>query len=295
MSKIAFLGLGQMGTPMASRLIEAGHDLTVWNRTREKTEPLVALGAAVASSPAEAVGGVEVAITMVSNPQALMQVLFGPDGVASGLREGQVLVDMSTVGPDVVGGIRGRIPSGVNVVDAPVRGSVPEATEGTLMILVGATDEAFEQVRDILPTLGKVWRIGGPGAGAAMKLVVNSTLGAAIGALGEALSLGDALGLARTTILDVLSNSPIGDTVRLKRGNIESGSYPSEFKLSLALKDLRLVEEAASGAGHTLRLAPAARAWLEEAEDSGAGDLDYSAVVATIMGDGGSGRSHAGL
>jgi len=117
-----------------------------------------------------------------------------------------------------------------------------------------------------------------------VKLVVNLTLGAAIVALGEALALGESLGLEPGALLDVLADSPIGPAVRAKRANVEAGRYPPNFKLGLAAKDLRLVMDAADAAGQDLRLARAARVWLDEAARRGASDLDYSAVVATILG-----------
>jgi 3-hydroxyisobutyrate dehydrogenase-like beta-hydroxyacid dehydrogenase len=202
MATLAFVGLGLMGTPMASRLLEAGHDLTVWNRTAERTRPLADRGASVAATPAEAAAGVDAAITMVANPEALTQVVFGPDGLASGLGPGQLLIDMSTVGPDAVRSVAARLPHGVGMVDAPVRGSVPEATAGRLAIYVGADQRYFERVAPILAPLGHLYHVGGPGAGAATKVVVNSTLGAAIAAFGEALALGEVLGLDRPVLLD---------------------------------------------------------------------------------------------
>ncbi len=282
MTRIAFLGLGMMGTPMATRLLQAGHDLTVWDRTHEKTKALVDRGAVAATSPAEAAVGVDVAITMLANPQVLEVVFEG--GLARALRPGQVLMDMSTVGPDEIRSVRERVPEGVIVVDSPVRGSVPEATAGKLDIFVGATDEGVERVREILESLGTVHHVGGPGAGAAAKMVTNAALGAAIAAVGEALSLGEIFGLGRSVVLDVLADSPLGPTARAKRANIESDTYPPSFKLSLALKDMRLVTEAAIGAGRNLKLANASRAWLEEAAEAGAGDLDFSSVVGTILG-----------
>jgi 3-hydroxyisobutyrate dehydrogenase-like beta-hydroxyacid dehydrogenase len=282
-TKIAFLGLGMMGAPMATRLLEAGHDLTVWDRTDEKTRALVDRGAVAATSPAEAAAEVDVAITMLANPEVLERVVF-EGGLALALRPGQVLMDMSTVGPDEIGSVRARVPAGVIVVDSPVRGSVPEASGGKLDIFVGATDEGFERVREILESLGTVHRVGGPGAGAAAKMVTNAALGAAIAAVGEALSLGEIFGLDRSVVLDVLADSPVGPTARAKRANIESDSYPPSFKLSLALKDMWLVTEAAIAAGRDLKLAEASRAWLDEAAEAGAGDLDFSAVVATILG-----------
>jgi 3-hydroxyisobutyrate dehydrogenase len=284
MSRIAFLGLGHMGTPMATRLLNAGHDVTVWDRTVQRTAPLADAGASVAATPAGATAGVEFAITMLATPEALADVLFRPDGLASALSSGQTLIDMSTVGPDAFQSAAGRLPSGVAAVDAPVRGSVPEATDGHLHIYVGADDEEFERVRPVLEILGDVHHVGAAGAGAAMKLVVNTTLTWSIVALGEALALGDALGLDQALVLDALEDSPIGDTVRAKRANVESGSYPPSFKLALAAKDMHLAVAAADRAGAALKGAETVRRWLDEAADQGSADLDFSAVVATILG-----------
>jgi 3-hydroxyisobutyrate dehydrogenase-like beta-hydroxyacid dehydrogenase len=283
MAKLAFLGLGQMGTPMATRLLEAGHDLTVWDRTSAKTRSLVDRGASAAASPAEAVASVDAAITMLATPQALEQVVLASDGLAGALGQGQWLIDMSTVGPAAIHTVARGLPSGVTLVDAPVRGSVPEATAGRLTIYVGATEAGFEHVQPLLAPLGTPHHVGGPGTGAATKMVVNLTLGVAITALGEALALGDTLGLDRAILLDTLADSPIGPTVRAKRANIESGSYPPSFKLRLALKDLGLITETPARRGRELTLAAASRRWLEQADQAGAGDLDYSAVVATIL------------
>lgn len=277
MAKLAFLGLGLMGTPMATRLLEAGHDVTVWNRTAARTAALVDLGAWAADTPAAAVAGADVVFTMLANPAALDQVLGGE--LLDALRPGQVLVDMSTVGPAEIRSLARRLPNQVTLVDSPVRGSVPEATAGRLIIYVGATETDFEKVRPLLTVLGTPHHVGGPGAGAETKVVVNLTLGVAMAALGEALALGDTFGLDRTTLLDILAESPIGPTVRAKRANIESGTYPPNFKLSLALKDLYLVTESADQA---LPIAEATLGWLEQATHDSATDPDFSAVVETI-------------
>jgi 3-hydroxyisobutyrate dehydrogenase-like beta-hydroxyacid dehydrogenase len=284
MAKIGFLGIGEMGTPMVSRLLQAGHDVVVWNRTVERTAPLAKQGAAVAASPAEAAVGRDFVITMLATPEALEQVLFGTAGLAPALSPGQILIDMSTVGPDEVRSAAARLPEGASLVDAPVRGSVPQATSGRLDIFVGATDETYERVRPILEHLGSVRHTGGPGSGAAMKLVANLALGAAIVTLGEALSLGDSLELRRDILLEVLADSPIGPIVKAKRANVESGQFAPSFKLRHAAKDLRLVTETAAARGRDLKQARANRAWLDEAAEHGAADLDFSAVVATISG-----------
>jgi 3-hydroxyisobutyrate dehydrogenase-like beta-hydroxyacid dehydrogenase len=284
MAKIAFLGLGQMGSAMAARLLQAGHDVTVWNRTREKAKPIVEKGAVAASSPAEAATGAEIVITMVATPQALEEVVFADDGLGAALQPGQIFIDMSTVGPATIGDVAAKLPSGVSFLDAPVRGSVPQATGGTLAVFVGADDDVFERVRPILETFGTVRHVGGVGSGAALKLVVNLTLGLAIVALGEALVLGRSFALDPGMLLDVLEESPIGPTVKSKRPNIEAGHYPPNFKLVLSEKDIKLVDDAAAASDLDLRTARAAHTWFEEAAPLYP-DLDYSAVVATILGE----------
>jgi 3-hydroxyisobutyrate dehydrogenase-like beta-hydroxyacid dehydrogenase len=285
MANIAFLGLGQMGAPMARRLLQAGHQLTVWNRTADHAKPLVAEGAAGAGSPAQAGAEAEFAITMLATPDALQEVVLGENGLAKALGAGQMYIDMSTVGPDTVRSIAGKLPKGVAVVDAPVRGSVSAATEGRLEIFVGASDKDFDRVRPILESLGSVVRVGSLGAGASMKLVANLALGVAITAVGESLSLAKALGLDRSQVLKMLEGSPLGPMVRAKRADIESGHYPPAFKLRHAAKDLRLVVEAAAAANRDVKVSAASRAWLDSAANSGAADLDFSAVVATMVGD----------
>jgi 3-hydroxyisobutyrate dehydrogenase len=284
MSKIAFLGLGNMGTPMATRLISAGHDVTVWNRTAGRTEQLTDAGASVARTPADAAAGVDFAITMLATPEALDDVLFGTDGLARALVPGQTLIDMSTVGPDAFRSAAAQLPSGVTAIDAPVRGSIPEATAGGLHVYVGAGDEEFERALPVLEVFGDVRHVGAGGSGAAMKLVVNTTLTASIVVLGEALALGRTLGLDQGSVLDVLADSPVGPTLRAKRANVDAGHYPPNFKLSLAAKDMRLAVDAADHAGVDLQTAKTVRRWLDEAGEQGAADLDFSAVVATILG-----------
>jgi 3-hydroxyisobutyrate dehydrogenase-like beta-hydroxyacid dehydrogenase len=285
-AKLAFCGLGRMGEPMAGRLLDGGHDLVVWNRTPERADGLVERGARRAESPAEAAAGVEAVFTMLSTPEALEAVVVddGPASLREGLAPGTTLIDMSTVGPDSVRAVADRLPEGVGMIDAPVLGSVPQATDGTLTVFVGGPEDAFDRWRPVLEELGRPRHLGPLGAGASMKLVANSCLGALMTALGEALALADALGLDQAAVLDVLSESPIGATTRSKRSHVESGEYPPNFTLELAAKDLRLVTEAAERLGVEARVAAAARAHFEAAHGTGLGDLDYSAVIAHVRG-----------
>ncbi|MDQ6798644.1 MAG: NAD(P)-dependent oxidoreductase [Actinomycetota bacterium] len=298
MATLAFCGLGRMGEPMAARLLEAGHDLVVWNRSPGRATGLVARGARLAASPAEAVASADAVVTMLATPEALEAVVFGPgagrnaggpgsddtaaDRLASGLRTDTTLIEMSTVGPDVVRDLAERLPEGVSVLDAPVLGSVPQATDGSLKIFVGGSDDVFERWCPVLEILGRPVRFGPLGSGAAMKLVANSTLGAVMSAVGEALALADGLGLNQALVLDTLAESPVGATVSSKRALIESGEYQPNFALALAAKDLRLVDEAARRAGIDAWVAAAARAHFDDANRAGLGDLDYSAVIAHV-------------
>lgn len=240
MSKVAWLGLGQMGAPMAARVLDAGHEVTVWNRSEDKGGELVEKGARRASSPADAMSQSEIAITMLASPAALDEVLFGEAEAARAL-EGKTLVEMSTVGPDCILETAAKLPESTELLDAPVLGSVAQATDGSLKILVGGSRESFDGHRALLEALGTPTYFGPQGAGAAMKLVANSTLGALTTALGEALGLADALGLDQGTVMDALAESPIGPALTRKRGLIESERYPPSFKLELAVKDLGLV------------------------------------------------------
>src|SRR5207244_10486120 len=176
MSRISFLGLGQMGTSMAMRLLEAGHDVRVWNRDPDRTAALSQRGARVAVSPSDAAADVEFAITMLATPEAVHEVLFGPSGLAATLGRGQILIEMSTIGPTAFRSVAARLPDGVGAVDAPVRGSVPEATSGRLHIFVGATNRDFERVPPIPGSLGHVRHIGTPRPGAASKVAGRVTL-----------------------------------------------------------------------------------------------------------------------
>jgi 3-hydroxyisobutyrate dehydrogenase len=194
-----------------------------------------------------------------------------------------MLIDMSTVGPDAFRSAAAGLPPGVAAIDAPVRGSIPEATDGRLHVYVGASVEQFERVRHLLEVFGDAHHVGAAGAGAAMKLVVNTTLTASIVAVGEALALGRTLGLGQGVVLDILADSPVGTTVRAKRANVEAGRYPPDFKLSLAAKDMHLVVDIARDAGVALDVAGSVSLWLDDAVEHGAGELDFAAVVATIL------------
>jgi len=283
-SVVAVVGLGAMGSRIARRLVEAGHEVVVWNRTAEKAAPLVEAGAVGAATPAEAAARAEAVLTMVANPAALRDVTEGEAGIAAGVGEGTTVIEMSTVGPEAVRRLASALGERVGLLDAPVLGSRAEAESGTLKIFVGGPPELVERWTPLLSVLGSPLHVGEVGAGAAAKLVANTTLGGTIGLLGEALALGEGLGLSREKTFEVLAATPLAAQAERRRESIESGEYPPRFALYLARKDAELVVAAAREAGVDLRLTEAARTWLAEAEDAGLGDRDYSAVLAWIPG-----------
>jgi 3-hydroxyisobutyrate dehydrogenase/2-hydroxy-3-oxopropionate reductase len=281
MTEVAWIGLGAMGSRMAARLRDGGHELVVWNRTREKAEEL---GVAIAGSPREAAERAEFVFTMLADPDALRSVTEGDDGLLTGLRDGSVLVEMSTVGPQAIAQLSEQMPARASLLDVPVLGSLPQAESGTLKLFAGGDDAAFERVAPLLEVLGELLRTGPLGSGAAAKLVANATLVGTIALLGETLALADALGLSREIIWEILAATPLDAQAERRRPAVDSREYPPRFRLSLGLKDAELVRAAGAEAGLELPALDAARAHLAAAEAAGLGDEDYSAVLRHILG-----------
>ena len=283
MSVVAVVGLGAMGSRVARRLLDAGHELYVWNRTAERAAPLVEAGAVAVATPAEAAARAEAVLTMVADPAALRDVTEGEDGVAAGAGEGATVIEMSTVGPDAVRRLASVLGGRAGLLDAPVLGSRSEAEAGTLTVFVGGPDELVARWTPLLSVLGSPLHVGPLGSGAAAKLVANTTLVGTIGVLGEALALAEGLGLSRAKAFEVLAATPLAGQAELRRESVERDEYPPRFALYLARKDAELVVAAAEEAGVELRLTAAERRWLAEAEEAGWGDRDYSAVLAWIL------------
>jgi 3-hydroxyisobutyrate dehydrogenase-like beta-hydroxyacid dehydrogenase len=282
MATVGVVGLGAMGSRIARRLANAGHELVVWNRDSAKAEPLVAAGAVAAASPADVAGRVAAAITMVADPRALVDVTEGPEGVAAGVGEGTTVIQMSTVGPESISRLASLLPDDA-LLDSPVLGSVSEVEAGTLNVFVGGPKKLVERWQPLLSTLGTILHVGPVGAGTGAKLVANTTLVGVIGVLGEALALADGLGLSREAAFDVLGKTALASQAERRRSAVESGDYPPRFALYLARKDADLILEAAARTGTELRLTNAAREWLADAEEAGLGEADYSAVLARIL------------
>jgi 3-hydroxyisobutyrate dehydrogenase-like beta-hydroxyacid dehydrogenase len=259
---IAFLGLGHMGLPMARRLVVAGHPVTVWSRT-----PTDLPGARSAADPAAAVEGASLVITMLRDPEAVRAVL-----AAARPAPGTLVVEMSTIGPAAVAGLRELLPD-VRLVDAPVLGSTSPAEQGTLTVLVGGEPADVEECREVLAVFGTVRAVGGSGAGAALKLAVMSAVVPAHVLLAETLAYADELGVDRDALLDALAATPLGVLVERARPALAEPP-PTRYGLGLAAKDLSL------RGSEELTLAAAARRRLEDAVAAGFGEADLSAVLA---------------
>lgn len=286
MTSVAVIGLGAMGARFAGRFLEAGHEVIVWNRTLEKAEELVSRGASAAATPAEAARNAEGVVTAVSDPEALRAVTDGPDGIAASSNASTTVIEMSTVGPRAVRWLETALPPGVELLDAPVLGSLSEAEAGTLLVFVGGPRRLAERWIPLFGTLGSVIVAGPLGSGAAAKLVANATLVGTLTLLGETIALADRLGLGRRLTMDILAQTPLGLASKRRREQLETEDFPLRFRLALARKDADLIQEAAEAAHADTRVLAAAATWFVDAEEAGLGDEDYSTVLQRIIDHG---------
>ncbi len=276
--RVAVLGTGIMGAPMARNLAAAGHEVSAWNRSREKAEPLAEHGIAVAGSVAEAVAGAEVVVTMLADAPAVEAVAEE----ALGALDGAVLAQMSTIGLAATERLAQRAQAaGVAFVDAPVSGTRQPAEEGKLVVLASGPEEVRERVDPVFDAVGSrtVW-LGAAGMGQRLKLVLNAWLLGMTEALAEAIALAEALGLDARTFLETIDGAPVGAPyAQLKGPMMIEGEFPPAFPLALAVKDAGLALEAAEGAGLRLAGLAAVRDQMQRAADAGHGDQDMAATI----------------
>jgi 3-hydroxyisobutyrate dehydrogenase-like beta-hydroxyacid dehydrogenase len=286
-TRVAFLGLGIMGWPMAANLARAGVELTVWTRTGEKAERFAAEhDVRAASTPAEAAEGAGAVISMVVDAPEVEAVLLGDSGAAGALGEGGICIDMSTIAPSAALRIGERLRErGLSLVDAPVTGSRPRAEDGTLTIMVGAEERDFERARPLLDAMGRlVVRVGPPGHGAMTKVIANTVTAINAAALAEALAMVGKAGLDADAFLEVAgSGSSASTMMELKARPMLDGDFEPLFKLEHMLKDVRHCLAEARELGIELRLAEVAERLYAEAEAAGQGERDFAAV-ATVTG-----------
>jgi 3-hydroxyisobutyrate dehydrogenase-like beta-hydroxyacid dehydrogenase len=276
-----------MGVPLAMHLTRAGHELTVWNRTPGRAQPVVELGAREARSVADAVDGAEVVVL----------VLFGPDAVRAVLPEvvkhasGALVLDVSTIGPDAAREFaRMCSEAGLRYVDAPVAGSVGPATAGTLGVFLGGAPQDVATARPLVDLWGdpeRIVHVGAVGSASALKLCMNQGLGVAAAGLGEALRLGRDLGLDRDLLLAVLSKGLYGWYLEQKLPLVSAGDYTATtFSLDLLAKDLALAVKAADS---DLEVTRAALDQAHRTLDAGHSGEDYSAITGHVADEGSAG------
>jgi glyoxylate/succinic semialdehyde reductase len=279
--KIAFLGLGTMGAPMAANLLPHGHALTVWNRTPSRAQPLVDKGATLAATPAAAAAGAELVITMLSDPAALDAVMRGGDGVLATLGKDALVIDMSTMDPATAKQldkeVRGK---GARFVDAPVSGTRKPAVEGKLVIMAAGDSDDVDRARPVLAHLGRVVHVGSVGQGMAMKLVLNGLGAHMMTGFAAMLVLGARQGLKASTMLEVIQSGAFASPLYASKGpRIVARDFAPDFTVSLMRKDQELVLATARSLGYAMPTERAIRDVLDAALADDLGDVDLCGIV----------------
>ncbi len=282
MKQIGFIGLGTMGAPMASNLLRSGFEVTVYNRTASKSEPLRAEGAQVAATPQNAAEGKDVIITMISNDDSIREVFYGTGGILAVLKPGTTVVDSSTISPGLAKEIAAAVEErGGNFLDAPVTGSKPAAIEGTLVFMVGGSAEVIDQHRDIFDSMGRLLlHMGGNGSGAVAKLAHNAMVGIHNVALAEGFSIAVKSGVPADKFLELVKNGSAGSKqAELKGQKIIDNDFSNQFSLALMLKDLKLASSLSDSTGVPSPMLGVAKSMFQAGFNHGYGDEDLSAVV----------------
>ncbi|MCP1631231.1 4-hydroxybutyrate dehydrogenase/sulfolactaldehyde 3-reductase [Citrobacter amalonaticus] len=286
MTTIAFLGLGQMGSPMANNLLQKGHVLRVFDLNQQAVNELVQKGASATLTPADAAKDADIVITMLPNGDIVRQVLLGEDGVCKTLPRNALVIDMSTIHPlqtDAL--IKEMEQQGISMMDAPVGRTSVNAIDGTLLILAGGTSEQVERARPILMCMGnELVEAGGPGMGIRVKLI-NNYMSIALNALSaEAAVLCESLGLSLDVAIKVMSGTAAGKGhfTTTWPGKVLRGDLSPAFMVDLALKDLRIAVDVAHQTGAPLNMGIAAETYYSSASENGRGRQDWSALLSQV-------------
>jgi 3-hydroxyisobutyrate dehydrogenase-like beta-hydroxyacid dehydrogenase len=282
MSRLAFVGLGAMGSRLARRLLAAGHQVTGWNRTAGKADELMTAGLVVAKSPREAAEGAEAVFTMVTDDVALRAVALGPDGIVAGLDRDATLVEMSTVSAAVVRELEPPVTArGAALLDVPVSGSTITVEQGQASFMVGGDATALARVRPWLLAMGTaVTHVGPLGLAKTMKVAANLGLAVQMLAFSEAVLLAEKAGIARERAVEALLKSVIASPMVKYRGPFVLGQMPTDawFKVAMIQKDLQLALDQGRASGVPLPLTSVAQEWMTAARGLGLGDYDFGIV-----------------
>ena len=288
MARVGCIGLGTMGGPMAGHLLDAGHEVAVWNRTAAKGDELVARGARRADSPADAARDADVVVTCVSDTPDLVAVVLGDHGVIEGIREGAVLLDCSTVSPsaekELAEALAGK---SVEVVDAPLSGGAEGAKNGVCTAFVGGSETAFASAKPILEAFCKtITHLGPTGAGQAAKAVNQIIISGTYASVGEGLAYAEQAGLPMEALVEALSGGEAGSWILTTRSpKYISHEYPAGFRTVLHRKDLGIAIEEGEAVGLELRLTRLVAEWQDALIAAGYGEEDSSALGRIGRGD----------
>jgi 3-hydroxyisobutyrate dehydrogenase-like beta-hydroxyacid dehydrogenase len=281
MRAIGFVGLGAMGSRIAGRLLDSGNEVYGSNRTKSKAQPLIDRGLQWRATPREVATAADVIFSMVTDDSALEAIVAGPDGILAGLAGPKIYVDMSTVSPRVSRDLAERVrATGATMLDAPVSGSIPQAQTGTLTIMVGGDEAAYDIVEPLLHQLGQsVTRVGTNGHGLLLKLAVNISLAVQTLAFSEGLLLAERGGIDPQLAADVMSTSAIGSPMLKARVPLLL-DLPQQawFDIAMMEKDIRLAREAADGLAVPLPTAAVAQEMLTRADELGYAHRDIAAL-----------------
>src|SRR5260370_754027 len=283
-TRLGFIGIGNMGSRMARRLLEHGYEVIVYNRSREAAEALVKNGATVADTIAELASEANVILSSLTNDDAVKSVYTDPEGVFAHVRRGSAIIEMSTVLPATSRKLYNLSrEAGVRFLDSPVSGSTPAAEEGTLTLFCGGDEDPFQAAQPIFGAIAKQYfYLGSSGSGTAMKLVANTLLGVGMQAIAESVALGQKEGLDRHRLLEVLSHTAVIAPAHLgKLPRADAGDYSAQFAIRLMNKDFGLVLETAAAAKVPMP-ATAAAFQMNVAEFVDSNEEDFSAVI-TLM------------
>ena len=282
MKKIGFIGIGVMGGPMALNLMRAGYELTVYSRTRAKCEAVLSAGARWADSPAACAEGQDAVLTMVGFPKDVEQVYFGQSGIFASVRPGMLLIDLTTTSPKLSKRIFEEAKKrGADALDAPVSGGDTGAKAGTLAIMVGGEEAAFERARPILGAMGKNVVYEGPaGSGQHTKMANQIAIAGAVSGVCEAIAYGRAEGLDLERMLATISTGAAGSWQMTGNGpKMISGDFAPGFYIKHFIKDMRIAGEEAQDAGLSLAMLDRVLAMYRELGAQGLGDLGTQALI----------------
>jgi 3-hydroxyisobutyrate dehydrogenase-like beta-hydroxyacid dehydrogenase len=278
---VGFIGLGIMGQPMAQNVVKGGYNVTVYNRSNEKTKPLSKAGATVASTPKALAEAADVIILMLAGPEAIDAVLEGPEGLMAGMKTGQTLVNMSTVSPQYSKQLADKLTAKSAVaVDAPVSGSRKPAEEGALVILAGGPKDKVTKLEPLFMCMGKkVVYCGDAGQGSSMKMAVNLLLGIMAAGICEAVNLGQKCGLDTATMLETMLAGPMGCALfEFKKPMLIDDSLSAQFPLKHMTKDIRFALQTADENGAMAPIGHTVFQLYRQSMGQGLADMDFAAV-----------------